>query len=619
MFQPSSYQQAIFDFVQHSTGDLVVSAVPGSGKTTTSKELLNYIPPLATVITLAFNVEAAKQLQVKVTEVINERMARGELVPTVQCSTIHSLGNATLATANLKSQVKGNKYGNLVRQYLQARNIYEQDITQNLAKLIDMVRLTLSGTDAEALEHVMNSYEIDLVLDEDMSMRLSIPDAVESILEAGITICKNERVIDFTDMIWLPAVLDLYPKQYDYVLVDEAQDLSPAQRALVLKARRRGGRFVAVGDRNQAIYGFAGASLRSIDEIIEATNAIELPLSICYRCPKSVVAKAASIYSGIQAAPTAPEGEVTFIAKDKVEDLVKAGDLILCRLTAPLVEMCLNLLKQGKRANVRGKDLGTTFAALIEKIQKFSISTLGTETPFYKLDETARKYMSRQIEIMSLNADDNEMKIASLMDKIDTLLALREAYVDATNDDCRPQTMSGFLDYIKAFFAEDKDAQIILSTGHRAKGLEYPRVFILQSDKLPHPKAKTIEQLIQEHNLMYVMYTRAQESLFLVVDYVREPLIESVIDDEPETEAMPIEAPVIAEAETIVEAAQARRRGRPAGNGESTHKKDFRLPVALLEALKAVADDCKTTDTQLIIELLKNDPRIQQKLSQEVN
>src|SRR5260370_2334397 len=150
-------------------------------------------------------------------------------------------------------------------------------------------------------------------------------------------------------MIWLPAILELQPRRSDYVLVDEAQELNPSQLALVLKARKQNGRFIAVGDVNQAIYGFAGASLESIQEIIEATDANTLPLSICYRCPTSAIQKAASIYSGIEAAPNMPKGEIRTILDKDITDLARPGDLILSRSTPPLVSLFLKLLRNAKR------------------------------------------------------------------------------------------------------------------------------------------------------------------------------------------------------------------------------------------------------------------------------
>lgn len=533
-FTPSKYQQDIFNFVRNGRGNAVITAVAGSGKSTTLKQLLNYLPTSANVLYVAFNADAAKELKNKLEQETTRKLTAGEQVCRWDCRTIHSLGNATLKSNGLNCTVKNNKYIALCRQFLKTDldpNLYDPNYATHLAKLIDMVRLTLSPTDEIGLKALIERFEIDLDVNDKEVWPVMVS-AVPAILSGGIQQAQEEKVIDFTDMIWLPSsrALNLSPRKFDWVLVDEAQDLSPAQRELVLNARSISGRFIAVGDRNQAIYGFAGASLRSIDEIVADAGAIELPLSICYRCPRKVIAEANQIRPGTEPAPDAPEGVVDHVEKDKVEDMVEAGDLILCRLTAPLVEMCLSLLRSGKRANVRGKDLGTTFIALIEKIQKQFSRNFPTEaSQFLQLADLAHEYQRRQISILSNNLEENEMKIDSLCDKIDTLLALYDAYRAQNNSG---STMSGFIAYITEFFREDQDAQIILSTGHRAKGLEFGRVFILQSDKLPHPKAKTPEQMTQEYNLMYVMYTRAMRALYLVVS--RLPKVE-----EPEQPALP--------------------------------------------------------------------------------
>lgn len=556
VFQASKYQQAIFEAVERYDRDIVVSAVAGSGKSTTLKQLLDYIPERMSVLYLAFNSDAAKSLGDKLTSYAQEKQEQGENVCNYTSSTIHSLGNSTLRAAGIANKPKNNKYSQLCKAYLMDHMAdFQYSLIAQFSKLVDMVRLTLSQTDEDSLKALMQRFEIDIQTHElDYNDNLveteawsTVKRGVSSVLKEGIRLARSAKEYDFTDMIWLPSsqAMNLQPKQYDWVLVDEAQDLSPAQRELVLKAKKSNGHFIAVGDRKQAIYGFAGASLRSIDEIIEATGAVEMPLSICYRCPQSVIDLANTIWPGTEARPDAPEGTLETIANDKVESLVKPGDLILCRLTAPLVEQCLSLLRKGIRANVRGKDLGAQFTSLLENIKKSA--KVPEQRLFLDLVNLASAYERHQVAILSRNLDENEMKIDSLQDKMSTLLALYEAYLDQTGEESG--SLQGFQDYIKAFFQDDPDAQIILSTGHRAKGLEYKRVFILQSDRLPHPKAKTVEAIIQEHNLMYVMYTRAMEALYLVREFIPVVLvkpapeiikatIEEIAPSEPQQESI---------------------------------------------------------------------------------
>ena len=498
-FSPSQYQENIFRAVQSGERALVISACPGSGKTTTIQQLVRYIRPQATVLMVAFNVEASNQLQKKMDELLQDLHDEGQATPLVTCKTIHSLGNGTLAQSGIRGKANNYKYNKIAREYLRSKNIWDQAPADGLGDLLDKARLTLSSTDARSLIDLCDRFEISI----DEEYLEDCLKAVPALLQEGIK-QAYQGVIDFTDQIWLPHVLNLQPRKYDVVMVDEAQDLNRAQRELVLKAVKRGGQFIAVGDRRQSIYGFCGASLQSIDEIIQATNARELPLSICYRCPVSAVNMAASIYPGIESAPNMAQGEIRPIEDRDIADLAQSGDLILSRTTAPLVTLCFDMLRMGKRATIRGRDLGKSLGKLIETIQKFHRPKSNSSVSIENLQNCA--YDSLQDKLDTLQGEENELKRANLGDRIDTLCCLFEHYKSVR----ALSSLDRFREFIEEFFQENKDAQIILSTGHRAKGLEFPRVFIVSSNKLPFARAKTPNAVVQEYNLMYVMYTRVK-------------------------------------------------------------------------------------------------------------
>ena len=65
---------------------------------------------------------------------------------------------------------------------------------------------------------------------------------------------------------------------------------------------------------------------------------------------------------------------------------------------------------------------------------------------------------------------------------------------------------------IKTIFSDEIEG-IMLSTIHKAKGLEANRVFIIKPELIPHPKAKGVEWLNQERNLEYIAITRARHDL----------------------------------------------------------------------------------------------------------
>ena len=66
---------------------------------------------------------------------------------------------------------------------------------------------------------------------------------------------------------------------------------------------------------------------------------------------------------------------------------------------------------------------------------------------------------------------------------------------------------------IDDLFAEDVTSMVTLSTVHKAKGAEAPRVIILDPKRMPSKGARQDWEIQQERNIVYVAYTRARETL----------------------------------------------------------------------------------------------------------
>jgi len=102
-------------------------------------------------------------------------------------------------------------------------------------------------------------------------------------------------VVDFDDMLYLPLLKNVICDRKNYVFVDEAQDLNAVQRTLLRRMLTTvpgaPSRLIAVGDPNQAIYGFRGADSDSMEQLQRDFNATVLPLSVSFRCSKAVVAE----------------------------------------------------------------------------------------------------------------------------------------------------------------------------------------------------------------------------------------------------------------------------------------------------------------------------------------
>lgn len=593
-FIPSKYQQAIFDFVTSGKGHGVVDACPGSGKTTTLIQAAKLLPANCNAIFLAFNKHIATELNAKLKE-----QGSG-----MQAMTIHSLGLQALRALPVKAQIDDKKYRVLCKDYLQAKQSYDYQLQQVLQKLTSFAQLTLSDTDEESLWKLVEHFGIEQITRYDKEWPI-IWKGVRQILDAGIEQAKRFGTVDFNDMVWLPVVLGLLPAKADWIFVDECQDLNAAQLQLVLMAVNGHGRLLFIGDKRQSLYGFAGADTESVDKIIQRTKATVLPLSICYRCPTSHIKLCADIFPGIEAAPNAPQGVIEHIKPEALSEHVKPGDLVLCRLTAPLVETCLSLLREGVRAKVRGRDIGKNFVDIVNKLRK-SFPYLTIE----KLSETLENYRQQQMVLIG-SGEDAEMKVAALDDKIDTMQALLQAYMAEHQGTA---SFDGFCIYIEGFFSDELGPVVTLSTVHKAKGLEEKRVFILRPDLMPFPKAKLGWQMEQEFNIKYVAFSRAKfhkddpdsgKMFFVdrakVAEPVQEPLPVKAVEETPEP------TDVVEQAEEIIVKAQRSYEnvGRPKVKEKLASFKFTSETLAFLDSLP------KGTKTEFIEQLIKSSPEYQ--------
>jgi DNA helicase-2/ATP-dependent DNA helicase PcrA len=472
-FKPSAYQQDVFTFITDGEGNAVVEAVAGSGKTTTIVKALNLTK--GKVLFCAFNKHIADELK---------RRAPAH----VKVGTLHSIGFAALRQhLPYRPEVDGKKLWNIVKEVLPVSEDYA--LRAPLAKLVSLTKSALTDPeDKEALDTMATYYGVELNGDADRLIEL-VP------LVIGICL-ERTHVIDFDDMIWMPVVLNLAVESYDWVFIDEVQDLNACQIDLVLRLTNSTGRVVAVGDRNQSIYGFRGADVNAIPNVIEALGAKVLPLSITYRCPKEVVKLAKELVPQIEAAEWAEDGEVHECTYNRMMLMVEDDDLILCRVNAPLVKTCYSLIRQGKKAVIRGRDIGRSLQNMIDRLKPLDVHDLLDKIRAYKWEQ-AEKYRRA----------GKEDRIQGLYDRCDTLIALCDGIRDLSELRFR----------ITDIFDDITKSGVILSSVHRAKGDESDRVWILQPQLMPHPLAVKPWQLEQEQNIKYVALTRSKMELVFVV------------------------------------------------------------------------------------------------------
>lgn len=515
--QWSTYQNNIFAQITESKRNLAVNAVAGSGKTTTLVEIYSRLPRNKSVVFLAFN-----------KHIINELASR---LKGCDCLTIHSLGFKAIKSAKPKAILKEYKISDLVDEYF-SRNEPTWLPTKFygaffglVRNVIDKARLTMTDLNNEAETDSMIAHfglwgELAAISDEgDIDMSLLANQLVKC---AGRILVNADRnydkngIVDFTDMLYIPVKYGLPIPSYDVVLVDEAQDLNAAQLEIVTKAAGKFGRIVAVGDKNQAIQGFAGADSESFAKIVARTNAAELPLSICYRCPTSHIAMAQKIVPHIEAAPNAADGIVETINMAQFSVMPRQKDLIICRTNAPLVGAALKLIANGIQARIRGRNIA---AGLVKMIREAGKHGIAGNTFADAMTDALQRYVDHRLLILQAKPH-TETQQEMVNDQLECITTFMGGRPDLTG-------MDHLCNELESLFA-DEGAAVWLSSIHRAKGLEAERVFILRSDRIRIERNGMLDwQLEQEANLEYVALTRSKHALYLVRDDAKQE------DDKP--------------------------------------------------------------------------------------
>ena len=492
---PSKYQQALYDFVSTAQGgSAVVVAVAGSGKTYSIRESLSLIPPTESVQYFAFNTAVVKEFRDNPTV----RSLRH-----VSVSTFHSVGYRALCNHFGMKQIETN--GRKLQQLCREKLKYETDrrYGQFICKLVDLAKGMGIGclvpNELDAWEEIVAHH--DLYLDDPHAKEEDAIAWARELLEWSTEAAEGQYLIDFSDQLYLTILWNLPVDRKDWVFVDEAQDTNPIRRALAARVLKPGGRLIAVGDPKQAIYGFTGASHDAIAQMQKHWEAIELPLSVCYRCPTSVVKQAQTLVPYIEPAPGAPLGKVETDTQREILAKLTKTDVVLCRNNAPLVDLAYWCLSKGIACQILGRDIGKGLQGLVDKMKATDIEGLITALGIYRTREVKR-----------LLEKDQHGKAQSVDDRVQCLYTL----IDNLDEPSRtPQGLATALDRL---FGDDTSGKLTLSTVHKAKGREWPQVAILRPDLMPAHWATQEWEQEQEENLMYVAWTRAREALYFMQD-----------------------------------------------------------------------------------------------------
>ena len=430
-----------------------VRAVAGSGKTTTLVEAFQAAP--ASALSIAFNKKIADELA-------------SRMPPYVVSKTMNSLGHTAWAKhVGKRLTLDTKKLFNLWDGYPD-RKQFNKDDTRDILRLVKIAR------NAGLASGIYNQPEIDreawlaLADEYDVVDAENLLDPAYWLLQACVT-ASFRGLIDFDDQIYMPVLFKSPFTRYSCVAVDEAQDLSPLQHQMVMRSLATQGQLIVVGDPNQAIYHFRGASSSSFDDLRINADLKLLPMTKSFRCPRSVVTEAQRYVPDIEAAGDF-QGEVLPLTGE-INPRLRVT--VLSRTNAPLIDRAFASLRNGISFNFLGRDFLSGLKALHKKYP----SRVALEA-WYKAEQ------------LRLKGDGAKARAA---DRYQSMLTLH-----ASGDPVKT---------LEALSSAPKENAFTLSTIHKSKGLEWDEVIYNEYEKEWTG--------VQEDNIKYVGVTRAKRKLHL--------------------------------------------------------------------------------------------------------
>lgn len=473
----------------NSTGNIKINAVAGSGKTTTIIEYAKARPKNSKILYLAFNksvkLEAVKKFQEKGLSNVKVETAHSLAYKNIVFKHNYKVRHQGFKTYELAELLKLKGNGEKYAEYIIANHINKfiaYFCNSNKAKIQDLNYLDIVS-DYKAKTFVTTFYDY---IEEQTRLLLSKMD-------------KGE--LEITHDFYLKKFQLSNPKlNFDYILFDEGQDASPAMLDVFLKQKATK---VIVGDTHQQIYGW-----RHAVNSLEKTNFKTYHLSTSFRFSQEVANLGMEILKWKNHLDDYESLSITGKGENKGHK-IKA---VLARTNLGLLLKAIEYVTEKKKIK--------------------HIYFEGNINSYTYADEGASLY-----DILNLYNGKNKLIRDKLIKEMKDLCEL-EDYIEKTEDVQLSLMIEIVREYgneipsiiktIKSKHVENDEkekAEMIFSTVHRCKGMEYDAIQIVNDfiteEKLEKLKADvktgeiSVSKMNEEINLLYVAVTRTKNSIHI--------------------------------------------------------------------------------------------------------
>lgn len=462
-FVPTIEQQAILDAILDDS-DLSIQALAGTGKTTTLRLLGESLPDRNGVY-IAFNKSIVDEAQAK--------FPKNILCRTAHALAFRDVGKHYSARINTNQRMSNDQMG----QWLQAEKFAFKSKVAN--HVLEPAQIAIAANNA--VKNFCNSFDEQIQAKhvETNSLMSTNSDAANAF---------QEMVVPLAEKIWLDLqnldgpmkfAHDHYLKMwqlsepklpFDFILFDEAQDADPV--ILHVINAQSNSLIVYCGDKNQAIYEWRGA-VNALDKVHVDKN---LWLTQSFRFGQKIADRANEFLTNLDS-PHLVQGNSKLKSTLSRDD---SADAILSRTNGSVIKSLMNCLDQNKKVAILGPtNYLIEFARACDELKNGHRTAHPDLAPFLSWADVKNW----------INADPIEAaQIKIWVDLVDTYGAMR------------------LISALKRTVSET-DADVVLSTAHRAKGREWNSV------KLTNDFINREKMLSEDNRLAYVAVTRAINNL----------------------------------------------------------------------------------------------------------